>query len=92
MARTSERPAIQLTEEQKHELEKISRSRTLPAREVERASIILRYAARESITSIRKNLGVSRPTIYKWKGIDEINATPIVHRWKKFADVSVSLL
>jgi len=65
MARTSTRPAIQLTEEQKHELEKISRSRTAPAREVERASIILRYAARESISSIQKNLGVSRPTIYK---------------------------
>lgn len=65
MARTSKRPVIQLTEEQKHELEIISRSRTASAREVERASIILRYAARESITAIKKGLGVSRPTIYK---------------------------
>jgi transposase len=65
MARTSNRPAIDLTEEQKQELEKISRSRTAPAREVERAAIILRYAARESIVSIQKSLGVSRPTIYK---------------------------
>ena len=65
MARTSKRPAINLTEEQKHELERISRSRKAPAREVERAAIILRYAERESIVSIQKNLGVSRPTIYK---------------------------
>lgn len=65
MARTSKRPALQLTEEQKHELEVISRSRTAPTREVERAAIILRYATRESIASIQKGLGVSRPTIYK---------------------------
>lgn len=44
MARMSKRPAIDLTDEQKQELERISRSRTVPAREVERAAIILRYA------------------------------------------------
>ena len=65
MARISKRPAINLTEEQKHELERISKSRTAPAREVERAAIILRYAARKNILSIQKSLGVSRPTIYK---------------------------
>jgi len=65
MARISKRPLVQLTDEQKHELERISRSRTEPAREVERASIILRYAEKESIVSIQKVLGVSRPTIYK---------------------------
>jgi hypothetical protein len=26
------------------------------------------------------------------KGIDEINAAPVVHRWNKFADDSVALL
>ena len=65
MARTSKRPAIDLTDEQKQELERISRSRIAPAREVERAAIILRYAARDNILSIQKSLGVSRPTIYK---------------------------
>lgn len=65
MARTSKRPKIELTEDQKQELEKISRSRTAPAREVERAAIILRYSEGESIVSIQKSLGVSRPTIYK---------------------------
>jgi len=65
MARTTNRPRLQLTEEQQQQLEKISRSRTAPAREVERAHILLRYAAGENITAIHKALGVSKPTIYK---------------------------
>ena len=65
MARTSQRPRIRLTDEQRNELERISRSRTAPAREVERADIILRQAAGESISSIERSLNVSRPTVYK---------------------------
>lgn len=65
MARTSQRPRIRLTDEQKIELERISRSRTAPTREVERANIILRQAAGESISSIKSEVGVSKPTIYK---------------------------
>ncbi len=73
MARTSMRPRIRLDEEQRSELEKIARSRTAPAREVERAGILLHHAAGETITSIQKALGVSRPTIYKC--IDKALAT-----------------
>lgn len=65
MARTSQRPRIRLTDEQRSELEKIARSRTAPAREVERASIILRQSAGESIIAIKRALRVSKPTIYK---------------------------
>jgi transposase len=65
MARTSQRPRIRLTDEQKSELEKTARSRTAPAREVERAGIILRQAAGESILAIKNALHVSKPTIYK---------------------------
>lgn len=65
MANTSKRPRIQLTEEQRSELERIARSRTAPAREVERASVILRQAAGESISEIERALRVSKPTIYK---------------------------
>ncbi len=65
MARKSNRPKINLTEDQRDALEQISRSRTAPTREVERAKIILRYASKESIASIQKNMDVSRPTIYK---------------------------
>ena len=73
MARASKRPRIQLTEEQRSELERIARSRTAPTREVERAGIILRHAAGASISSIRQGLHVSKPTIYKC--IDKALAT-----------------
>jgi transposase len=56
---------IRLEPEQQSELEKIARSRTAPAREVERANILLLHAAGETISSIKKALNVSRPTIYK---------------------------
>jgi hypothetical protein len=65
MARTSQRPRVRLSDEQRNELERIARSRTAPAREVERADIILRQAAGESISSIERSLNVSRPTVYK---------------------------
>ena len=65
MARTSKRPRTQLTEEQKKDLETIARSRTAAAREVQRAQILLRHAAGESISSIQQSLRVSKPTIYK---------------------------
>jgi transposase len=65
MARTSKRPRTVLTEEQKSDLERIARSRTAQAREVERANILLRHAAGASISSIRGALHVSKPTIYK---------------------------
>lgn len=65
MARTSKRARLQLTDEQRSDLEKISRSRTNPAREVERAGILLRYAAGDNITTIQRTLRVSKPTIYK---------------------------
>jgi len=73
MARTSKRARIQLTEEQRSELEKITRSRTAQTRAVERAGIILRHAAGDSIIAIRKALGVSKSTIYKC--IDKTLAT-----------------
>lgn len=65
MARQSKLPSIQLSDDQKNDLEKIARSRVNPASEVERANIILLYAAGKNITSIKKTLGMSRPTIYK---------------------------
>ena len=65
MARTSKRPRIQLTAEQRDELEKMANSRKAPRREVERANVILCQAAGENISSIERRLRVSRPTIYK---------------------------
>lgn len=65
MPRKSQRPRLQLDESQRQELQKISQSRTAPIREVQRASILLEYADGETISSIKRELNVSRPTIYK---------------------------
>lgn len=40
-------------------------SRTAPVREAERAGVLLRYAQGTSISEIQRQLGVSRPMIYK---------------------------
>lgn len=66
MSRTSLRPALVLTDEQKKKLIDLSNSRTSPIREVERARIILGYSDRVSIQELSRHFGVSRTTIYKW--------------------------
>ena len=46
-------------------MEGVTRSRTSPVREVQRAGILLRYGAGEGITEIQRATGVSRVTVYK---------------------------
>jgi len=65
MPRKSRRPKLQLTETERQELLKLSQSRTAPMREVQRATILLKYADGQMITSIQKQLNISRPSIYK---------------------------
>jgi transposase len=65
MARTTHRAPLVLSEAHRALLSERAASRTAPVREVERARILLRYAAGESITAIQRHLGLSRPTIYK---------------------------
>ena len=65
MPRKSDRPKLKLSEAERANLSKLSQSRTAPRREVERASILLKYAAGVNISSIKRDLKVSRPTIYK---------------------------
>jgi transposase len=65
MARKSTRPKLKLGEAEHEKLSKLSQSRTAPRREVERASILLKYAEGKSLSSIMRELKVSRPTIYK---------------------------
>jgi len=65
MPRKSDRPKLKLNEAERENLSKLSQSRTAPRREIERASILLKYAEGENISSIKKDLKVSRPTIYK---------------------------
>ena len=57
----------QLTEMEREELTRWSRSRTLAARDVFVASLILGLADGKSYTQIEGELNTSRPTIARWK-------------------------
>ena len=65
MARTSKRAALLLTPEQKVTLKELAASRTAPAREAERAKVLLGYADGSSITQLQRQLGFGRPMIYR---------------------------
>ena len=65
MARKTARAALVLNAEQRSMLTELAGSRTAAQREVERARVLLAYAAGNSPTEIQRSLGVSRPTIYK---------------------------
>lgn len=65
MGRRSGRAALVLTDVQRSKLSELAASRTAPVREVERAGVLLKYAQGISISEIQRQLGVSRPMIYK---------------------------
>ena len=65
MARKSGRAALVLSQVQETMLKELARSRTAAAREVERAKVMLGYAAGKTITELQRQLGVGRPMIYK---------------------------
>ena len=65
MAGKSKRAALVLTPEQMATLKALASSRTAPAREVERARILMGYAAGTSMTGLQRQLGVGRPMIYR---------------------------
>jgi transposase len=57
-----------LSQELRDDLERFSRSRTLPARLVQRAQIVLMAAARKSDPEIAQAVGVVRQTVGLWRG------------------------
>ncbi|MHB0980221.1 MAG: IS630 family transposase [Thermoleophilia bacterium] len=65
MAGKTRRAALMLTEEQSTMLQGLAQSRTAPVREVERAQVLLGYAAGTSITDLHRRVGLSRPAVYK---------------------------
>jgi transposase len=65
MPRKSQRPKLKLDEAHRQELITLSQSRTAQLREIQRASILLKFADGKEISSIKKELNISRPTIYK---------------------------
>jgi transposase/transposase-like protein len=66
MAGKSGRPKLILSPEQKEELARLSHARGSPAREVQRARILCRFEAGETITRIARALKTSRPSVRKW--------------------------
>ncbi len=65
MARKTKRAKLCLTNEQRIRLERLSKSRKAPLREVQRAKIMLHYSDEVPIAQIQRFVNVSRPTIYK---------------------------
>ena len=65
MARKSGRAALVLSDAQEMVLKELAGSRTAATREVERAKVMLGYAAGKTITELQRQLGVGRPMIYK---------------------------
>ena len=60
-----QRPDLVLSEADTTKLQTISKSRKEPYAKVRRAGILLSYSRNESINSIAKKVGVSRPTVEK---------------------------
>jgi transposase len=65
MARKSKRSKINLTDEQKDMLTKLSQSRSAPLREVQRANVLLNYNRDMDISNIATQMNITRSTIYK---------------------------
>lgn len=65
MTGKTKRAPLTLTDAHRSMLAALAGSRTAPVREAERAKVLLRYADGASITDIQREVGVSRPTIYK---------------------------
>lgn len=65
MARKTQRAPLSLSIDQRSKFEQISKSRTAPLREIQRAKVILLYANDLPISQIQEQVKVSRPSIYK---------------------------
>jgi len=58
-----QRPDLVLTDQEHEELKRLSRSRTEPTARVERATMLLAYAAGDSVSSIARTLRTNRPKV-----------------------------
>ena len=65
MGLRTQRPKLILSNEEIDMLRQNSNSRTLSKQEVQRSKILLSYHHNMSISEIKRQVGVSRPTIYK---------------------------
>ena len=65
MGLTTQRARLKLSKQEIDLLHQKSNSRTLPKQEVQRSKILLFYYQNMSISEIERQVGVSRPSIYK---------------------------
>ena len=56
-----------ISDEDRARLESWARSSTVSAGQRERAEIVLAFAAGAGVSSTARSLGVSRPTVIKWR-------------------------
>jgi len=66
MARASTRSRLVLTAEEKSHLDQLRQSKTAAFRDVQRAQILWRYAAGETVSQIARALKVTRKSVLKW--------------------------
>jgi len=66
MAGKSKRSKLVLTPEEVNQLQQLRQSRTAPWREVQRAQILWRYHAGETVTEIARGLQMTRNSVGKW--------------------------
>src|SRR6266849_432042 len=61
-------PEVKLSNEQRQELEKLARGRTVTVRSAQRAKMILMAASGLTDSAIGEELGVSRQNVARWRG------------------------
>jgi hypothetical protein len=66
VARPSTRAKLLLTDGEKSSLEQLRKSKTAPAREVQRAQILWRYSTGETVGQIARALKMTRKSVLKW--------------------------
>ena len=66
MARPSTRAKLLLTDVERRSLDQLRKSKTAPAREVQRAQILWRYSTGETVGQISRALNMTRKSVLKW--------------------------
>jgi len=66
MAGKSKRPKLTIQPEELSRLQRLRQTPTAPLREVQRAQILTRYHAGETVAQIARNLHMTRKSVAKW--------------------------
>src|SRR5436190_726412 len=66
MARASTHPKLVVTDEEKKHLDQLRQSKTASFRDVQRAQVLWRYHAGETVSQIARALKITRKSVLKW--------------------------